>query len=583
MPFLAIDTETELFGPGNMAPRLVCLSWYDGKDSGLLPWNEVRDWLIEKLTAADSTSPVVLHHAAYDMAVLANQFPDLIPLIFQAYDENKITDTKIREKLYRIARGESKGFRYSLKDLALRYLNEDLDKTTWRTGYGELRNVPIEQWPQGAVDYARNDAVVTGQIYLKQEITDQEGYYIDQFRQAKASFALQLLSVWGLRTNKEAVEAFEKQTHKELDEIQEFLVKENIVRANGTRNMKLVQQILQDENPNGPKTPKGKLKADEEACKLSGDPRLMKLSRYRKLQTLITKDITVLKNGIEKPVHTNFEVLLETGRTSSRTPNIQNIRREPGIRECFVPRKGNVFISADYEMAELHTLAQVCKKLFGHSRLGDKLNENFDPHLDFASQLLGITYSEALSRKTDEDVKEARQRAKVANFGFPGGMGYFRFRDYAKKQGLELSLDEAKALKEKWKEAWPETKEYFQWVTNLIGHGEFIDINHLYSDRKRGSIKFTEVCNTFFQGLAADGAKEALYEVTKKCYNDPESPLFGCRPVNFIHDEIIVEAPVDRAESSAKELVKVMVDTFNKWVPDVPCKADSKIMERWSK
>ena len=48
----------------------------------------------------------------------------------------------------------------------------------------------------------------------------------------------------------------------------------------------------------------------------------------------------ILLKGIKTPVQTRFEPLLETGRTSSSAPNIQNIKRLVGMRECFRPRPG---------------------------------------------------------------------------------------------------------------------------------------------------------------------------------------------------------------------------------------------------
>ena len=44
------------------------------------------------------------------------------------------------------------------------------------------------------------------------------------------------------------------------------------------------------------------------------------------------------------------------------------------------------------------------------------------------------------------------------------------------------------------------------------------------SGRVRGGCRFTQMCNTLFQGLAADGAKKALWDITRECYLDTASP-----------------------------------------------------------
>ena len=53
--------------------------------------------------------------------------------------------------------------------------------------------------------------------------------------------------------------------------------------------------------------------------------------------------------------------------------------------------------------------------------------------------------------------------------------------------------------------------------------------------RVRGRVSFTQARNTPFQGLAADGAKLALWELIRA----------GYRVVAFIHDEILIELPED--------------------------------------
>ena len=66
--------------------------------------------------------------------------------------------------------------------------------------------------------------------------------------------------------------------------------------------------------------------------------------------------------------------------------------------------------------------------------------------------------------------------------------------------------------------------------------------------RVRGSAEFTESCNTQFQGLAADGAKLALYEVCK---------LYPV--VAFVHDEIVAEVPGDQPEIHKEVIQRTMV------------------------
>jgi DNA polymerase I-like protein with 3'-5' exonuclease and polymerase domains len=66
-------------------------------------------------------------------------------------------------------------------------------------------------------------------------------------------------------------------------------------------------------------------------------------------------------------------------------------------------------------------------------------------------------------------------------------------------------------------------------------------------------------------------------------YNKPESPLFGCRVFAFVHDEILMEAPLERAHEAAFELARIMVEAMKEWVPDVKISASPALMLAWSK
>jgi hypothetical protein len=102
-------------------------------------------------------------------------------------------------------------------------------------------------------------------------------------------------------------------------------------------------------------------------------------------------------------------------------------------------------------------------------------------------------------------------------------------------------------------------------------------------------VPYTAVCNGFFQHLAAMGAKAALYAVVKECYLDTSSPLYGCRPWLFAHDEIGLEIPYydigrkTAADAAMRRLSEIMVEVMSKWVPDVPVKAEGVLCRRWYK
>jgi DNA polymerase I-like protein with 3'-5' exonuclease and polymerase domains len=66
-------------------------------------------------------------------------------------------------------------------------------------------------------------------------------------------------------------------------------------------------------------------------------------------------------------------------------------------------------------------------------------------------------------------------------------------------------------------------------------------------------------------------------------YLIPNNLLFKVLIVNIIHDEILVETPLEIAEETAKQLEKSMVDAGAKFCKRVKLKADPCIAPFWKK
>lgn len=97
--------------------------------------------------------------------------------------------------------------------------------------------------------------------------------------------------------------------------------------------------------------------------------------------------------------------------------------------------------------------------------------------------------------------------------------------------------------------------------------------------RVRGETRYGEYRNTKFQGLAADGAKIALWALM----TDPR--LSACRTVAFVHDEIVVESPLEMEESYVERTVgDIMVRAFDYIHPTrVPVGVSSASGPSWTK
>ncbi len=92
--------------------------------------------------------------------------------------------------------------------------------------------------------------------------------------------------------------------------------------------------------------------------------------------------------------------------------------------------------------------------------------------------------------------------------------------------------------------------------------------------RLRAGAGYTARHNTIFQGLAADGAKLALWRLWRA----------GYRIANFIHDEIIVEVPEDSNLALHEAIFrKLMIDAMAEVVPGVRIGVESAVSTCWHK
>lgn len=614
---VAVDTETALTSPGAMVPPVTCVSVAVDPSRGEV-LDHVAGCALLRDLLLDVDARIVGHHIAYDVAVTSAEDPSLLSLWLDAYAQERIYDTGIRQKLADISAGCYRGFEradgksikigYSLADLATRALGVTLDKTSHRLSYGPLRGVPLDAWPAGAVDYAAVDAASTLAIYEVQERELPAAWLVDQHRQTRASLWIHIMGCVGLDVDAQALARFRSLVEAERSDIERTLVREGLVAPEArlrtgrvvpaSRQLGAVKTRLasayQALGKEPPTTDSGAVSTDRTACEDSGDPVLVAYADYSRLGSYLSKDIAALEAAGGKTIHSRFESLLESGRTGSSGPNVQNFPRRQGARECIIPPRGRVFATADYAGAELCTLAQSCIDLLGRSRLADALNQGVDPHLLVASRILGKPYDLCLAvKKTDtaiegitpDMVSDARQTGKVANFGLPGGLGAKTLVFYAwQSYRVRLTEEDARRLKSTWLEEYPEMQDYFSMVSNMVESAGYV--TQLRSGRVRGGLSFTNACNTFFQGLASDMAKEAGWSIflAQAGRFGVSHPLARSMTHNFIHDEFVLSVPDDDgAHDAAIALADTMLDAAKKWIPDVRIKVEPMLVRRMSK
>ena len=172
----------------------------------------------------------------------------------------------------------------------------------------------------------------------------------------------------------------------------------------------------------------------------------------------------------------------------------------------FIPSPGYLLVSVDYAQLELCALAESCYRRFGNSKLMETINAGMDCHKYMATFYTG--------KSIDQITKEERQLAKVANFGYPGGLQPDSFQSYAMGYGMKVSLEMAEKAREAWLKAFPEMEEHLKPQPDVQNPGMYRI--KTWTGFERGNCISTEILNTAFQSSSGDGASKMLWEAYRK-------------------------------------------------------------------
>ncbi|HJN42930.1 MAG: DNA polymerase I [Vicinamibacterales bacterium] len=267
-------------------------------------------------------------------------------------------------------------------------------------------------------------------------------------------------------------------------------------------------------------------------------------------------------------VHTSFnQAVAATGRLSSSDPNLQNIPiRTPlgrEIRRAFVAREGHVLISADYSQIELRVLAH----LSADPALIDAFVGGEDIHDQTAHRVFGDD--------SGLDPHELRRRAKIINYALLYGKTAFTLA-----KDIDVTPHAAQAFIDAYFEGYPSVRGFLEGVVETAR--ETGEVRTMFGRRRlvpelrsrNGQIRAAAervTVNMPIQGTAADILKRAMIE------------LAGALPASApmiltVHDELLIEAPGDEADSVAS-LVRDRMERAADL--SVPLTVDVGIGENW--
>ncbi|HEX8953246.1 MAG TPA: DNA polymerase, partial [Polyangia bacterium] len=270
-------------------------------------------------------------------------------------------------------------------------------------------------------------------------------------------------------------------------------------------------------------------------------------------------------------LHTSYrQTVAATGRLSSTEPNLQNvpIRTELGreIRRAFIAADGCMLIAADYSQIELRVLAHLSKDPV----LVDAFQKDQDIHRRTVIEMFG---------EAQADDPRLRSVAKMINYGIVYGLS-----DFGLAQRLGIERADAKKYIDGYLKTYATLDRYMHQIIEDAYRdggtrtllGRFRPIPELAAkNRMLRSAGERMARNTPIQGTAADLLKLAMIAVQRVIDTDAKD----VKMLLTVHDELVLEAPAERAEAVGKKLVDKMEGV---WKLDVPLKVDLGIGKNWA-
>lgn len=263
---------------------------------------------------------------------------------------------------------------------------------------------------------------------------------------------------------------------------------------------------------------------------------------YAKLKSTYADGLLTVLNRDTNRIYSNFnQTATATGRLSSKEPNLQNIpiKIELGrlIRRTFIPKKGYIFIDADYSQIELRILAHLSQD----ENLIKAFNNNEDIHTSTASKI----FSKPLSEVTSFE----RSASKAINFGLIYGKQAFTLA-----QDLGITKKEAEKYIDEYFNKYPNIKTFLDevaeqtkkdgYVSTIFNRIRYVPEINSSNFMQRGIGKRIAM-NMPIQGTAADIMKIAMIKV----YNRIKVENLKSRLILQVHDELLIETLEEEVEA----------------------------------
>lgn len=570
MSYVYLDIETEWTRHSDPLPVFVVAGFAvdDGPVQYRFTKEAARNIILDAHARGDT---VVCHRGAFEFGTL--EIPRGIPFY----------DTAIVATIQGAAAGDPDGMGHSVKQLGKRAGYEHTGTKGKKGAQGSFsagQQITPEQF-----DYLRQDVEATRAIAKYQWRKYGINGTPDLARETEWSRDVFEMARRGLRIDVPRLQALLAAGHAEEAKLRRALIDCGIIQPRGPKkdpwrksavDEATVQALLRAAGVTEVTEASEELEDPEEQLLVadrltlvkSGDPRLKLLADYKtkgKQNGLV--EAYDVEGGV---VRARYNSLVTTGRMSCSQPNVQQVPKRGGLRECWLPSPGNVFVEGDYAMLELYTFSDTCARFGIHSRLREALNLKQDVHTIVAANPAVGT----------------RDLAKVFNYGGLGGMGPATMQANIEKQlNLLLPVEQIKRAQDAWLQTWPEVREYWAYNTRIAHPAGYkrdkwgiqrMTFKYKVTNPQTGKQRLAYYCaaqNFGFQGPGGTIIKLALAKAHRR----------GLHPVAVLHDQLLCDELAGDAEAARMELRATMREAAEETCPNVvwPDQDIHIFQERW--
>nr|WP_289111528.1 DNA polymerase [uncultured Halomonas sp.] len=497
----------------------------------------------------------VAHNGKFDLKFIMNA----------GIEVENVFDTMLAAQVLHSGQPAGKGY-FTLAAVSKRYLGISLDKTEQTSDWG------AHELSQQQLEYAARDAAVLVRLHAKLAADlETSSLYGTMQLEMEATPFLAWMELCGValdtqRWKKLALQAATEKANLEPEILE--LMTESLGEGSTPRRK------ISPASPKQVLTVLSGLGVDVDDTKhetLIGvqdrHPFIANLLAYRDASKRhSTYGIKFLEHVLPTTgrIHANFQQIgAATGRMSCGGPNLQNIPKASGYRECFRSSEGKVMVIADLSLIELCVATQ----LSGDEKMRKAVERGDDLHL--------LTAAALFQREPGEITVEERAFGKSVNFGTLYGQGRNGLIQQASKQGLIITNLEAGRFLKRFAETWP---QLYAWSRQQMASSG-TDIRTL-SGRRRllGPLDGgTKRVNTPVQGVAADGFKKAMALLWKQRKQFPTAV-----PVLAVHDELVLECDETDARAVGEWVTGALQVGMGEYVTKVPIRVDVKIAQTWA-